>query len=100
MSIAEKLSPYENYLQTVKEATITMWLNYYSKEFLLEHLGEARIYENSLPKPHENRTLFLTNWFIRARREEKAASGSYLLANEYRLKREREERIEENSSYD
>lgn len=98
------LTKYAKYLGTIPLDVQLEWVNIYGEDFVLKHIGEARLHEMATTrggKATPNRFKFLVNWFIRAREKEEAmesqARASAQLAEEMRQKRKQEERRWENT---
>lgn len=99
MSVDESLKRYETYLEKIPPRVQEEWIRYYGLEFVLEHIGEARLFEMSDPKADRNRTKFLTNWFIKARKEQKTIHAQAQYAEELKRRRLEEEVVRENQGY-
>lgn len=96
MSVDPSLRAYEEYLSTIPPRVQEEWIRYYGVEFVLEHIGEARMFEMADPKPSRNRAKFITSWLINARKEEKKFSAQ---AEEMRLKRIEAEEMNQNREF-
>jgi hypothetical protein len=99
MSVDDSLKQYETYLQNIPPRVQEEWIRYYGVKFVLEHIGEARIFEMSDPKPDRNRVKFLTNWLIKARKDQKTIHAQAQYAEELKRRREADRVIEENQGY-
>lgn len=99
MSADSSLKLYETYLEKIPSRVQEEWIRYYGIEFVLEHIGEARLFEMSDPKKNRNRTKFITSWLINARKEEKTIHAQARYAEELKRKRENNEVMLLNQEY-
>lgn len=99
MSVEPSLKQFDTYLENIPLRVQEEWIRYYGLEFVLEHIGEARIYEMSDPKKDRNRAKFITTWLIQARKDHKSIEAQAQYAAEMKKKREDEAKQLENQGY-